>query len=347
MKINSDHFLNAINNDLINYKFILFYGSNHGLVDLLFKSSLKNLSVDMNDPFIVSKLNTQNLIDNPSSLYEALSTYSLVSDKRTVLLDLCNYSLTKKITDILISALKLEIDNYNLFIKADNLRIQNDLVKFAINSKLGLLVPCYEESSFSVKDKLLNIFNENNLQFNDTFISEMTSRFSSDTSLNQMEFDKLKTFLINNDNIDQITLLNLINDNTEINVNKVAINCAGGNVNNALFFYEKAIQSSIPPIVIVKNILKHFKIIENVLYLISNGHTIEYAMNSLQPPVFFKDKPHIIIQTKLWSIKKINLVKKRLIDSEIKCKSYIINDKLLIAQLILSISVIAKKSVKS
>ncbi|MDA9171423.1 hypothetical protein N9O69_05020 [Alphaproteobacteria bacterium] len=331
----------------MNYKFILFYGSNHGLVDLLFKSSLKKLSVDANDPFIVSKLNTQNLIDNPSSLSEALSTYSLVSDKRTVLLDLCNYSLTKKITDILISTLKLEIDNYNLFIKADNLRIQNDLVKFAINSKLGLLVPCYEETSFSVKDKLLNIFKENNLQFNDTFISKMTSRFSSDTSLNQMEFDKLKTFLINSNNVDQITLLNLINDNTDINVNKVVIHCAGGNVNNALFFYEKAIQSSIPPIVIIKNILKHFKIIENILYHVSNGDNIEFAMNSLQPPVFFKDKPHIIIQTKLWSIKKINLVKKRLIDTEIKCKSYIINDKLLIAQLILSISVMAKNSVKS
>ena len=347
MKINSDHFLNSINKDRIDYKFILFYGSNHGLVDFLFKSSLKKLAVDTEDPFIVSKLNTQNLIDNPSSLSEALSTFSLVSDKRTVLLDLCDYSLTKKITDILISALKLEIDYYNLFIKAGNLRIQNELIKFAINSKLGLLVPCYEETSFSVKDKLLNIFNENNLQFNNTFISEMTSKFSSDTSINQMEFDKLKTFLINNNKVDQITLLNLINDNTDINVNKVAIHCASGNVNNALFFYEKAIQSSIPPIVIIKNILIHFKVIENVLYRISNGDNIEYAMNSLQPPVFFKDKPHIIIQTKLWTIKKINLVKKRLIDSEIKCKSNIISDKVLIAQLILSISVIAKNSVKS
>ena len=347
MKINSDHFLNSINNERIDYKFILFYGSNHGLVDLLFKSSLKKLSIDTNDPFIVSKLDTQNLIDNPSSLSEALSTYSLVSDKRTVLLDLCNYSLTKKIIDILIATLTLEIENYNLFIKADNLRTQSDLVKFVMNSKLGLLVPCYEETSVSVKDKLLNIFNENNLQFNHMFISEMTSRFSSDTSINQMEFDKLKTFLINNDNVDQITLLNLINNNTDINVNKIAIHCASGDVSNALFFYEKAFQSSIPPIVVIKNILKHFKIIENILCLISNGDNIDYAINSLQPPVFFRDKPHIVTQTKLWTIKKINLVKKRLIDTEVKCKSYIINDKLLIAQLILSISVIAKNSVKS
>ena len=100
------------------------------------------------------------------------------------------------------------------------------------------------------------------------FISEIASKFSTDTSLNQTEFDKLKTFLINNDNVDQITLLNLINDNTDINVNKVAIHCASGDVSNALFFYEKAFQFSIPPIVIIKSILKHFKIIENILYLI-------------------------------------------------------------------------------
>ena len=69
-------------------------------------------------------------------------------------------------------------------------------------------------------------------------------------------------------------------------------------------------------------------------------------MNSLKPPVFFKDRPHITAQTKLWTVKKIDLVKKRLIDTEIKCKNNIISDKLLVAQLVLSISVIAKNAIK-
>ena len=346
MKINSDQFLSSINKIFNNYQFILFYGSNHGLVELLFNSSLKVLSIKKNDPFAVSKLNTQNLIENPSCLSEALSTYSLISDKRTVLLDLCNYSLNKKITDILISALKLKIDNYNLFIKADNLRSQSELIKFANNSKLGLLVPCYEETFVNIKTKLLNILNENNLQFNEDFILELISKFSSDSSINQMEFDKLKTFLINNDKVNQENLLNLINENTDININKVAVLCANGNIKEALFFYDKTVQSSVSPLIVIRAILKHFKIIENILYQISNGNNIEYAMNSLQPPIFFKDKPHISFQTTLWTIKKISLVKKRLIDSEIKCKSYIVNDKLFIAQLILSISIIAKNSIK-
>ena len=347
MKINSEHFLDFINNDSNYYQFILFYGSNHGLVVLLFKSSIKKLSIYTNDPFTVTKLFTQNLIDNPPCLFEALSTYSLTSNKKTVLLDLCNFPLNKKIIDILISALKLEFDSCNLLIKADNLRTQNELVKYASNSKLGLLVPCYEETLVNIKTKLFNIFNENNLKLNSNFISELSSKFSIDSSINQMEFEKLKTFLINNDNVDQVTLLNLINDNTDVNLNKVAIYCASGNVKDALFFYDKTIQSSISPILVIKAILKHFNIIENIIFLVNSGNNLEYTMNTIQPPVFFKDKPHITLQTKLWTIKKINLVKKRLIDSEIKCKTYFTNDSLLLAQLILSISVIAKNSIKS
>ena len=348
MKINSEQFLATIINKFNDYQFILFYGSNYGLVNLLFKTLLNQLSIDINNPFAVSRLNTQNLIDNPYCLSEILSTYSLISGKRTVLLDLCNYTLNKKITDILISTLKIDIGDYNLLIKADNLRTQNELIKYVNDSKLGLLVPCYEETLVNIKTKLFNIFKENNLQFSSKFIAEIASKFSNDSSINQMEFDKWKTFLINNDKVDKRTLFDLINNNTDVNINKIAIHCANGNVKDALFFYEKTIQFSISPIVIIKAILKHFKIIENVLFQISNGSNIEYAMNSVQPPVFFKDKPHVSLQTKIWTIKKINLIKKRLIDSEIKCKkNFTVNDKLLIAQLILSISVIGRNSIKS
>ena len=70
MKISSEHFFESIDKKFCNYPFILFYGSNHGLVNLLFKLSLNKLSIDTNDPFSVSRLNIQNLIDNPSCLSE-------------------------------------------------------------------------------------------------------------------------------------------------------------------------------------------------------------------------------------------------------------------------------------
>ena len=71
------------------------------------------------------------------------------------------------------------------------------------------------------------------------------------------------------------------------------------------------------------------------------------AINRMKPPIFFKQKPFIINQCKIWSLEKINLNLKRLIDLEFKCKTSIYPDKTLIAQFILSTSVIARNSVKT
>ena len=70
------------------------------------------------------------------------------------------------------------------------------------------------------------------------------------------------------------------------------------------------------------------------------------AINNIKPPIFFKDKPLISIQSKLWNLAKINLILKRLSDTEIKCESGLFLDKLLGAQLILSTSVMAKNAIK-
>ncbi len=346
MKVNSDNFLNYINSKSNLHQFILFYGPNYGLVSLLFNDTLKKLSIDTNDPFGVSKLNTSNLIDKPSSLTDSLSTYSMISNQRSVLLDLCNYPLSKSLSNIIISALQLEIANSIVIIKADNLGSQSELVKFATSYKLGLLVPCYDEPIININIKLTKIFNDYNLKFNNDFISFLSSKFSSDSYINSMELDKLRIFLINNNNIDETSLLNLINDNKDLNINKIAFYTANGDSHLALFHYEKIIQSTIPPLLIIKVLLKHFKILENILSIVNNGNNIEYAINTIRPAIFFKDKHYISMQVKLWTKTKILMVMKKLIDTEIKCKSSIINDKILIAQLILSISVMAKKAIK-
>ena len=346
MKIKSENILNFINNDSNNFNFILFYGSNIGLVNLLFNNVIDTLSINVNDPFNVSKFNAQNLIDNPYIMIDTISTYSMTSDKRIIFLDLCNIILKKDLIDNIKISLSSEVENYLIIIKADNLGTMNELVKFTQDSKIGILVPCYEENPNQIKLEISNILKKNNYNFSDSFILYLSTKFSNDTSINKMEFDKLTNFLINNQEVTESKLLNLITDNTNVNLNKLSNFCAIGDVKNALFFYEKTHDSSVSPIVIIRTMVKHFKIIEKVLCAIQDGKNIENAINNIKPPIFFKDKPLISIQAKLWNLAKINLILKRLSDTEIKCKSGFFSDKLLGAQLILSISVMAKNAIK-
>ena len=171
MKIKSDYLLNILKEKKINYNFILFYGPNLGLVNDLFKDTLKTLSINTDDPFNVSKISGNELTADASILINTLSTFSILSDKRTVLLDLSNFSLNKNTVNPIKSIIELNVPNSLIIIKCDNLGSQNELVKFTQNSNLGIVVPCYDVSTNDVKIDLSRLFKEYNISFSDSFLS--------------------------------------------------------------------------------------------------------------------------------------------------------------------------------
>ena len=68
--------------------------------------------------------------------------------------------------------------------------------------------------------------------------------------------------------------------------------------------------------------------------------SLENAINSLKPPVFWKDRPIILAQAKKWNSKKIIKTLHKLYDLEIKMKTNsIINGDLLLKKLILDLCV--------
>ena len=346
MKIKSTDFLEFIKFNINNYNFILLHGPNYGLVNLLYNNVLNKLSIDINDPFNVSKINTPKMLDDPSILLEELSTYSLMANKRIVLLDLSNTSFNKKIIDSIILSTKTQTNDSLLIIKADNLGGQNELVKFTNYSNQGILVPCYEEEVNQIKAKLINVLREFNLKFSDNFLLNLSSKFSNDSSINTMEFEKLRNFLTNNETANETQLLELVTDNSTTSINKIINYCAIGDVKNALFFFNKTIDASVSSIVVIRALIKHFKLIEKIQCEVQNGNHIDNVMINIKPPIFLKDRPSIIYQIRYWNLIKINLILKRFVDTEIKSKSGLFSDKLIVAQLILSTSVMAKNLIK-
>jgi DNA polymerase-3 subunit delta len=346
LKIKSTDFLEFIKFNLNNYKFVLLHGPNYGLVNQLYNNVLNKLSIDINDPFNVSKINTQKMLDDASILSDELSTYSLMLNKRIVLLDLSNISFNKKIIDSIILSTKTQTNESLLIIKADNLGNKNELVKFINNANHGILVPCYEEDINQIKAKLSNILREFNLKFSDSFLLNLSSKFSNDSSINTMELEKLRNFLSDNETTNETQLLELITDNSATSINKVINFCAIGDVKNALFFFNKTLDASVSCIIIIRALIKHFKLIEKIQYEVQLGNHIDNVMKNIRPPIFFKDQPAIIFQSNFWNLEKINILLKRFVDTEIKSKSGLFSDKLLVAQLILSTSVMAKNLIK-
>ena len=106
MKINSKYFEHNLRENIQNFNIIFLYGTNMGLVELLYKKALKILKVDINDPFSVSKLDGTEFKENPSILHDNICTLSIFSQKRFIMLDLTYISITKNIENVILEAIE-------------------------------------------------------------------------------------------------------------------------------------------------------------------------------------------------------------------------------------------------
>ena len=92
-----------------------------------------------------------------------------------------------------------------------------------------------------------------------------------------------------------------------------------------IFFYLNIINQRI-------NKLKEIKLLQK------KQESVETVMNSMKPPIFWKDKPKVLAQAKKWDIAKINNALKKTYNVELEIKtSNSVNKNLLIKNLIVEL----------
>ena len=347
MKIKSENYFENIDRNIKQIKIIFFYGPNLGLIDLLYNKTISILKIDTNDPFNVSKIDGSNFYANPDILEDNINTLNIFSEKKFILLNLSHISINKNLENSIFEAITKESDNYLLIIKAGNLRSQNKLIKHLEKSDNCILTPCYEENINIIKKEISGLFIKHKISFSNDFISHLSSLFNADSLTNKMELEKLDNFLINNTNVTESTLLKFLINNEEVNLNKIIKACSNGETQKSLSYLDKIYEKSNSNIILIKMFGKHFKTIEKLLISNQHGKNLSEAINDIKPPIFFKDKPFILSQCKIWSFKKINLILKRLTDLEFKTKKGLYPEKTLLSQFILSVSVLVKKNLKT
>ena len=158
MKVKSENFEDYIKNNYQKNKVIFLYGSNFGLVELLYNKSIKLLNINITDPFNVSKINGGEFKENPSILEDSINTLSIFLEKKFILLDLLHVTINKHIENIILDTVVKEDLNYILIIKTGNIGSQHKLVKHFEKLNNSIITSCYEENSNINKIEISKLF---------------------------------------------------------------------------------------------------------------------------------------------------------------------------------------------
>ena len=309
-------------------KISLFYGENLGL-----KNDFKRIIKEINSEDEILYFNQDEIIQNNNVLIKEITNVSLFEKKKIFFVE----NINDKFLDLVIEIEKIVADN-KLFLFADILEKKSKLRNYFEKSEICAAIPCYADNDLSLK-KLIQSKLEEYSGLTGSNINMILDSTNLDRAKLNNELEKIKTFfqdkIIKSEKLDL-----LLNNKSNEDFNKLKDQAFLGNkIATNKLLSETIIDNE-------KNIF-YLNMINQRLYKISetlnkDGKTVEAKINSLKPPIFWKDKPNFISQVKKWNKSKITDVLKEtyILEKEIKSNS-IINKNVLVKKLIVNICQIA------
>ena len=272
------------NINLLKENCVIFYGENIGLKNE-FKQNIKY----KNKSEIIN-FTQEEIIKNKNNFYEEIFNISLFEIEKIYYIDQCD----DKILDIIKEAEK-KLTDQKIYLFANVLEKRSKLRSYFEKSNNLGIVPCYNDNEITLK-KIISKKLNNFKGVSPENINLIIDKCGSDRSKLNNELDKIITFF-SNKTIDreklEIILDPKINDDFNL-LKDSALNGEKNKTNNLLSETVMETEKNIYYLNIINQRLN--RILEVNSLIKKNG--IETAVNSIKPPIFWKDKPVFLNQAK-------------------------------------------------
>ena len=310
------------------YSATLLYGENQGIMD-----DIKNELEKTNSNAEFLNLFEEEILKNKNILYENIINDSLFNDTTVIFI----HGASDKIFNQISESLEKIKTNIKIYIFSENLDKKSKLRNLFEKSKNFSVVPCYEDN-----EKTLINYITKELYGYKGLTGEIINLIINNSNMNrktiQNEILKIKDFFIEKKIIREeiIEILNIKNNANFEELRDKALNGEKNKINKLLseieilnddcFFYLNSINYRIMKLLEIRKKNQDFSNFDEII-------------NSIKPPIFWKDKPSFNQQLKKWNLNKLNKAVSKIADTEILMKknSYI-NNEILIKVLIINLS---------
>ena len=315
----------------LKHKIFLFYGENEGL-----KKDFKEIIKNKNPKLNILRLSQEEILKNESILTNEVFNNSLFGEKKIIFIEQAN----DKILGIIEGIIE-KIDDEKIYIFSDNLDKRSKIRSYFEKSENIGIVACYPDNEISIRKiiekklkgyqglspQVVNIILQNtNLDRNK--VNNEIEKIQSCFKDKKIIFDQVESILNINENKDFGRLKDEALSGNKEKINKLLADTifeANSNI-----YYLNLINQRINKLYEIENLKAN-----------KNTNT-ELIISSLKPPVFWKDKPILAMQSKKWNKHKLQKAFAKTYDVEIYIKSNSsIKKELLIKNLIVDLCNVA------
>lgn len=295
--------------DISVFKIFLVYGENTGLKREIINIIKKKL------PGKEIKYDETDLIKNKLQFFSELKNRSLFDEEKIYIIDRCS----EKISEIIFSLLDDEIYD-PIIINCGALEKKSKLRSFVEKSKKAIIVPTYKDNLETLIGITKKFFYEKKINVSYETLNLLVNRCNGDRGHLKHELDKISNYLSDKKVISLKEISVLTNLSQNYSAAELVDASLSKNVKRTREILNENNYTQEDTFLILRVFLQKAKKILNLLENIENEKDIEKVIAEHRPPIFWKDKPVITKQLKLWSFFSIKDVIYNLNDLEIKIK---------------------------
>lgn len=316
--------INTLNNNLV-----LFYGENLGLKNF-FKKKLKIIEKSIKT-LVFSQ---DEIVKNAEIIFTEVLNRSLFDKEKIIFINDANDKILPIIQEI-----ENLVNNQKIYLFAELLDKKSKLRNYFEKSKDKIAVPCYADNEVTIKKIILNKL-KNFKGVTTQNINLILQSCNLERDKLYSELDKIITCFDNNE-IDDEKLVKLLNVSENNNFSVLKDEALNGNkikTNRLLkdtFIHPE--KNFLFLNMFNKRLIDLSKIDDT-----NKSTTLEEKMDKIKPPIFWKDKPFFIQQSKKWNKHKIRKALSETYNLELRIKSNSLVDQgILIKKLIVDICELA------
>ena len=293
----------------VDYKMFLFYGENQGL-----KKEFKEKLRIQNKKQETLNLFQDEIIKNKNILTNEINNKSLFNEKKIIFINEVN----DKILDIIDEAVE-NIQDEKIFLFSDILDKKSKLRTYFEKSKICGIVPCYQDNEIAIRKIIMQKLGDYQ-GLTTQIINFIIQNTGLDRNKVNNEIDKIIS-CFKDKKIDPKKINLLLNIRSSDDFNLLKDEALNGNKNKTNRLLADTFFEAENNIYYLNSINQRINKLNEIENMKQENSNIESLISNLKPPVFWKDKPMLIEQTRKWNKNKIKAALKKTYSTEIEIKS--------------------------
>jgi len=292
-----------------NCKLFLFYGENQGLK----KEFKEKLKIENKDQEILNLFQDE-IIKNKNILVNEINNKSLFNEKKIIFIN----EVSDKILDIIDEIIN-NIQDEKIFLFSNILDKKSKLRSYFEKSKFCGIAPCYQDNEITIRKIIMKKLNGYQ-GLTGQIINFIIQNTGLDRNKVNNEIDKIIS-CFKDKKIDPSKIDLLLNIRTSDDFNLLKDEALNGNKNNTNRLLADTVFEVENNIYYLNSINQRINRLNEIENMKQENSDIESLISNLKPPVFWKDKPILIEQSRKWNKNKIQTALKKTYNAEIEIKS--------------------------